>query len=87
MNILRRGIPAAEAKSQEPPAEPAMSRRVKVTVERETVTVLVRGQPVKAAVEPQATAVAPVSAELQEPRPPELLPPAPAGEDKQKDCP
>jgi len=45
MNILRRGAPAEEAKSKEPIAEPAMGRRVKVTVERETVTVLMRGQP------------------------------------------
>jgi hypothetical protein len=86
MNILRRGIQAAEAKSQEPPAEPVMSRRVKVTVERETLTVLVCGQPGKAAIEPQTPAVEPASAELQEPRPPELPPPTLAGEDKQKDC-
>jgi hypothetical protein len=87
MNILRRGIPAAEANSQEPLAEPVMSRRVKVTVERETVTVLVRGQPGQSVAESQAAAVEPVSAELQEPRPPGFLQPAPAGEDKQKDCP
>jgi len=44
MNILRRGAPKAEAKSKEPAAEQAKSRRVMVTIERETVTVLVRGQ-------------------------------------------
>jgi hypothetical protein len=84
MNILRRGIPAAEAKSQEPPAEPVMSRRVKVTVERETVTVLVRGQPGQAAVEPQTIAVEPASANGQESKPPEL--PPPAREDNEEDC-
>lgn len=40
MNILRRGVPEAEAA-----AEATVSRRIEVTVERETVTVLVRGQP------------------------------------------
>ena len=48
MNILRRGGPAEEANSKELFAEPAMIRRVKVTTERETVTVLVRGQQGKA---------------------------------------
>jgi hypothetical protein len=45
MNILRRGAPSEEANSKEFFAEPAMNRRVKVTTERETVTVLVRGRP------------------------------------------
>jgi hypothetical protein len=45
MNILRRRIPAAEAAGKNGPAEPTVNRRIMVTVERETVTVLVRGQP------------------------------------------
>jgi hypothetical protein len=49
MNILRRNAPETKTKSKEPAAEPAKSRCVKVTVERETVTVLVRRQPHPAA--------------------------------------
>ena len=45
MNILRRRVPAAEAAGKNGPAEPTVNRRIMVTVERETVTVLVRGQP------------------------------------------
>ena len=45
MNIIRRGTPAAEPGNKKSFTEPAMNRRIEVTVERETVTVLVRGQP------------------------------------------
>ena len=45
MNILRRRVPAAEAADKNGPAEVAVNQRIEVTVERETVTVLVRGQP------------------------------------------
>ena len=47
MNILRRGVPEAEAV-----AEATVSRRIEITVERETVTVLVRGQPKEGTEEP-----------------------------------
>jgi hypothetical protein len=45
MNIIRRSVPATEVSGGEILSEPAVSRRIEVTVERETVTVLVRGQP------------------------------------------
>lgn len=45
MNILRRRVPAAEAADKNGPAEVAVNQRIEVTIERETVTVLVRGQP------------------------------------------
>jgi hypothetical protein len=85
MNILRRVLPETKAESQEIATEPTVHRRVKVTVERETVTVLVRGQPGQAAAEPQTIAVEPACAEEPESRPPEL--PPPAREDNKKDCP
>ena len=78
MNILRRGAPAEEAKSKEPCAEPAMSRRVKVTVERETVTVLRRGRPEENETKPAGEIVAPEAGRL------ELSPPAP--ETPETDC-
>jgi len=45
MNILRRRVPAAEAAGKNGPAEVGVNQRIEVTVERETVTMLVRGQP------------------------------------------
>lgn len=45
MNILRRGVPAAKAANRKNIATTSVSRRIEVTVERETVTMLVRGQP------------------------------------------
>ena len=45
MNILRRGVPAAKAASKKNAAQATVNQRIEVTVERETVTVLVRGQP------------------------------------------
>ena len=44
MNILRRRVPAAEAAGKNGPAEPTVNRRIMVTVERETVTMQVRGR-------------------------------------------
>jgi hypothetical protein len=45
MNILRRRVPAAETAGKNGPAEATVNQRIEVTVERETVTMLVRGQP------------------------------------------
>ena len=82
MNILRRNAPETKTKSKEPAAEPAKSRCVKVTVERETVTVLVRGQ-----AEPVQTIEGEPAGGRDEPesRQPKLLPPA--SENNEKDCP
>jgi hypothetical protein len=44
MNIIRRPVSEKEAVSPESAAEPTVRRRIEVTVERETVTMLVRGQ-------------------------------------------
>ena len=76
MNILRRGGPAEETGNKKSFAEPAMSRRVKVTVERETVTVLVRGQPAKSEQEAASKTAEDQAGRLQLPSP------APAGEEK-----
>jgi len=45
MNILRRGVPAGEEAAKKSAAEATVSRRIEVTVERETVTMLVRSLP------------------------------------------
>lgn len=45
MNILRRGVQAAKAACKKRVAGTDASRRIEVMVERETVTMLVRGQP------------------------------------------
>jgi hypothetical protein len=45
MNILRRGVLAAKAACKKRVAGVPVNRRIEVTVERETVTVLVRGHP------------------------------------------
>jgi len=59
MNILRRGATEAEANSKESFPEPAKSQRIEITVERETVTMLVRGQTVENQQEPALESVAP----------------------------
>jgi len=59
-------------------AKPAMSRLIKVTVERETVTLLVRGQPAKSEQEAASKTAEDQAGRLQLPSP------APAGEDKVK---
>ena len=51
MNILRRGVPE-EKESAQKNTQPASIRRIEVTVERETITMLVRGQPGKASEAP-----------------------------------
>jgi hypothetical protein len=43
MNILRRRVPAVEADANEMNAEGTVRQRIEVTVEREVVSVLVRG--------------------------------------------
>jgi hypothetical protein len=45
MNVLRRDLPVAVVAREKSAAEATVTRRIEVTVERETVTVLVRGQP------------------------------------------
>jgi hypothetical protein len=47
MNILRRGIQDVKAASKKYAAGASKSQRIEVTVERETVTMLVRGQTVE----------------------------------------
>ena len=44
MNILRRGVPASKETGKEGASQSSVNRRIEVTVERETVTMLVRGQ-------------------------------------------
>jgi len=48
MNILRRSLQPTEVDGRESRTARTRSRRIQVTVERETVTMLVRGQPVEA---------------------------------------
>ena len=81
MSILRRGVPAAKAASVKSVAEAPLSRRVEVTVERETVTVLVRGQPKDNEEGPASGNDGPESKLL------ELPPPAPASEEEEKNRP
>jgi hypothetical protein len=72
MNILRRGIPALEAAGRKVAAEATLNRRIEVTVERETVTLLVRGLP-KDGRDERASGGSGPESESQE-----LPPPAPA---------
>jgi hypothetical protein len=44
MNILPRNVPAAETNSKKGSARATASRRIEVTVERETINMLVRGE-------------------------------------------
>jgi hypothetical protein len=48
MNILRRWLRATKEADQVGAAQSAMNQRIHVTVERETITMLVRGQQEKA---------------------------------------
>jgi hypothetical protein len=82
MNILRRRVPAAEAVGKNGLAEATVNQRIMVTVERETATVLVRGQ-----AEPVQTIEGEPAGGRDEPesRQPKLLPPA--SENNEKDCP
>jgi hypothetical protein len=74
-NILRRGVPATIANSKKGSAEAIVNRRIEVTVERETVTMLVRGQPKENQDGPASGKDRPESDRL------ELPPPAPANEE------
>lgn len=73
MNILRRDIPSAEAA-----AKATVSRRIEVTVERETVIMLVRGQPAMSEQEAASITAEDQAGRLQLPSP------IPAGEDNGK---
>jgi hypothetical protein len=81
MNILRRGVPETKEDGRKGAAETTVSRRIEVTAERETVTVLVRGQPAQSQEAPAFQRAAPESGR------PALPPPAPAREDNEKNCP
>jgi hypothetical protein len=74
MDILRRGAPAAK----EINADGAVHQRIEVTVEREVVSMLVRGQPQGGAQPPAGESTAP-EAEL-----PELPAPAQGIEQKER---
>jgi hypothetical protein len=79
MNILRRSVRAAEAAARKDvAAQTTVNRRIEVTVERETVTMLVRGQPAhneqEAVLEKDQTEATRL----------ELPPPAPTSEDEEK---
>jgi hypothetical protein len=81
MNILRRGVTALEAASRKGAAEATGNRRIEVTVERETVTMLVRSLP-KEGREERAGG----SSELESERL-ELPPPAPPLSNPFESCP
>ena len=81
MNILRRGVQAVKAAGKKNAAQATVSQRIEISVERETVTVLVRGQP-------QGNVEGPASGKDEpESRRPELPPPASDSEDEDKKLP
>ena len=59
MNILRRGVPPSKEAGKEGAAQGSVNRRIEVTVEREIVTMLVRGQLEQAAEMPPTIAMKP----------------------------
>jgi hypothetical protein len=75
MNILRRGVPAEETRKDEKSGEEIAQGRIEVTVEREWVSMLVRGQPKEGAKEPASADSGPESG------PPELPAPSLAPQD------
>ncbi|MGA3159818.1 MAG: hypothetical protein ABSC77_01275 [Terracidiphilus sp.] len=81
MNILPRGVRVARAASRKNAAEATVSQRIEITVERETITVLVRGQRIDNEEGTAGGNDRPVS------RRPELLPPSPESEDEDKKLP
>jgi hypothetical protein len=81
MNILRRGIPELEAASKKSAGEATLNRRIEVTVERETVTMLVRGLAKDGKEEWASGNGGPESERL------ELPPPAPALSNPFETCP
>jgi hypothetical protein len=61
MNILRRGVPASKEAGKEGASQGSVNRRrIEVTVERETVTMLVRGQFEQVAEMPPTIAMKPL---------------------------
>ena len=70
MNILRRGIPVEKPTKDEKSAQEVSHQRIEVTLEREWVSMLVRGQPKEGAKQPSSADNEPESG------PPEL--PAPS---------
>ena len=81
MNILRRVVPAEKTRTDEKSGEEITHGRIEVTVEREWVSMLVRGQPKEGAKEPANADCWP------EPGPPKLPAPSstaqdPAAQDK-----
>ena len=78
MNILRRRVRAMKEAAKEGTAEATVSRRIEITVERETVTVLVRGQPAMSKQEAESKTAEDQAGQLQVPLP------APVDEDKVK---
>jgi hypothetical protein len=61
MNILRRGVPAEETRKDEKSGEEIAQGRIEVTVEREWVSMLVRGQPKEGAKQPASADSGPES--------------------------
>jgi len=60
MNILRRGVPPSKETGKKGAAQGSVNRRIEVTVERETVTMLVRGQLEQVAEIPPTIAMKPL---------------------------
>ena len=54
MNILRRGVSVKATRTDEKSGEEIMHGRIEVTVEREWVSMLVRGQPKNGAKQPSS---------------------------------
>jgi hypothetical protein len=75
MNILRRGVPVEVTTKDEKNGEEITQGRIEVTVEREWVSMLVRGQPKEGAKQPASGDSGPESG------PPELPAPSSAAQD------
>ena len=85
-HILPRLAPPTEVSGKEVPPETRVRRRVEVTVERETVSMLVRGQPASeaAGTTPGETVIETKATELQPAVPSHLSLPSPASEDPEE---
>jgi hypothetical protein len=75
MNILRRGVQVEKPTKDEKTAQEISHQRIEVTLEREWVSMLVRGQPKEGAKEPASADSGPESG------PPELPAPSLAPQD------
>ena len=75
MNILRRGVQVEKPTKDEKTAQDISHQRIEVTLEREWVSMLVRGQPKEGAKEPASADSGPESG------PPELPAPSLAPQD------